>query len=170
MAKKAANDLSDAQSLAETLPQPAARPLIFSARGIPIVLTNLSIVPSVADCSLSIMAVSNLANFTLLMSSTYFRVRSMIARSTRLKILYHTFCLSASFLVRERIPTVGKQFCFPSIARCLSLMISYAKLDLNKRLVYLKFIKKLHQPLKVYKTIQKHVENMAKLNRVLQEY
>jgi hypothetical protein len=78
-------------------PQDAAILLIFRANGRPIVLTSRCIFVSVAVCSFSIMAVTSLASLELFMESTYRTVRSIIPRSTRLKILNQTPRRSAIF-------------------------------------------------------------------------
>jgi hypothetical protein len=82
--------------------------LIFRAKGKPTVLTNLSNVLSIADCSFSIMTVTTLASFVLFMLSTHRTVRSIIPRSSLLRDLNQTPRLKADFLASANLP-IDKQ-------------------------------------------------------------
>jgi hypothetical protein len=97
-AKNLAKAMSSAHLKAKRFPQLTAILPIFLAKGKPIVLTNFSAVLSNESSSFCIMAVTSLASFELLTLSTYLTVRSIVARSTRLRVLYQVPFLSAAFL------------------------------------------------------------------------
>lgn len=124
-AKYRANAKSSPQACALRFPQLTAILAAFWAKTIPTWRVNRSTRLCIAVWSLSIMAVTTLANLLLFILSTYRTVRSIMPRSRWFRALYQTLCLWAKSLIFRRLEILGAEDV------CWELLFGFARCRAN---------------------------------------